>query len=152
VKILGYICHKEGCGQLVFKIFDGSIATDSCVRFNHAEQAGRPNAQCRLVPVSANFFRQVALMGGFMKKASSVMAFAASLVFVCLGDSWANDVASQPQLQKLQADAVPALKRAVAQAAGYKLADITATVSSHVVTRTVANSKLNAAASPEIKN
>lgn len=76
----------------------------------------------------------------------------ASLMLGCVGASWANDVSSQPQLEKLQADAVPGLRRAVADAAEYKLTDIAAKVSAHLITITVVNSRLNAAGSLDRKN
>ena len=87
-----------------------------------------------------------------MNKTLIIGGLVAWSILGCIGVSRGNDVASQPRLEKLQADAVPGLRHAVADAAGYKLADIVVKVSAHVVTITVVNSKLNSAGSLERKD
>jgi hypothetical protein len=87
-----------------------------------------------------------------MKKMLVMGGLLASLILGCLAVSWGNDIDSNPELEKLQASAVPGIRRAAADAAGYKLTDIVAKNSAHLVTITIVNSKLNNAGTLERKN
>jgi len=87
-----------------------------------------------------------------MKKSLLAGGLSAALILGCAGATWADDAASQSQLERRQADAAPGLRRAVADAAGYQLTDIDARVSAHVVTITVVNGRLNTARNNERKD
>ena len=87
-----------------------------------------------------------------MKKMLMMGGLLAALVLGCLGVSRGNDIGTHPELEKLQASAVPGLRRAAADAAGYKLTDVVAKASPHLINITIVNSKLNNAGTLERKN
>jgi len=82
-----------------------------------------------------------------MKKYLVMAALSAVTATVSVAPVWGADAATDATQQKLQLASIPALRQAIAHAAGYELARIELQHAAHRLTVKVVNSKQNEATS-----